>query len=244
MSFRIPSEQHAWLRPLSRELVVALLAFGGYLSLSTVFGYIYRWAFLDVFGAASLLGLLAPTDILFGTARSLGPLVAGIVIFLIGYGKRPSEATSRWISVAFFMAGSLVFTFQSVFAYRLLIASRAAFCAIAAGFLLIGIAFVIHLTILDVKSQRAILAELVMLCIFAFVYWPIVTGYADGFRSAAEPAKNLPRVTLRNQQVTLYLLFASNERLYCARASRELAPAHLQFVQWSSVAEIYQPRER
>jgi len=83
-----------------------------------------------------------------------------------------------------------------------------------------------------------------MLFIFAFVYWPVVTGYADGFRSAAEPAKNLPRVVLRNQQTNLYLLFASNERLYCIRASRELTPAHLQFVDWSSVAEIYQPIEK
>jgi len=241
MTEPIPAQQQGWLRPLSREFLVALLGFGGYVSLSTVFGYVYRWAFLNVFGAASLLGLVAPTDILFGTVRSLGPLLAGVVMILIGYGRLPREVTSRRLAAAFFTIGSLVFTCQSVFARRLLTTSRATLCAAAAAILLLGIGCVIQLLIVRVKSQTPVLKELVMLFICAFVYWPVVTGYADGFRSAAEPTKNLPRVVLRNQQTSLYLLFASSERLYCVRASRELTPAHLQFVDWSGVVEIYQP---
>ena len=219
-----------------------VLAFGGYISLTYVLGYVRWWAYLDAFGAAFLIGQVPIADVLFSSANVVLVGTAALVYL----AERRLLASAKNLAKFLYVAIITVFLtglFDLVLGDWLLDKVRAA-CFGFISFIVVAVAVAcVRLGMNAYRSSdlRTGLKYVAFALFLAFCVLPFAVGFTSAFDDRSAITERLPRIEAVGVPQKLYALFATGERVYCvthpaARDKRIFA------VPWSSVLYVVSSR--
>ena len=231
-----PEKAHAPAENAALKLAVTL---GSYASFAYILGYIYWWSYLDVFGATLLVNQVPTIEALFGSASTLAPLATFIGAFFLERKIHLPTARLMNIAVGLGFLGSMIFFVDLKFGRGFLdiVRCRAYFVA--------GIAAIFGATAWAesaivawrMRERPALLKRAGAFVIYAFVLWPCFAGRSQGFRDTAFPEINLSLLTTKNGSKA-YVLFVTNDRIYCVTRLSAPTPPRLIITSWDSVQTI------
>jgi hypothetical protein len=228
----------------SASVVSVLLAFGGYLSLAYVLGYAYWWAYLDVFGATFLLGQVPPIEALFssGNVVLLCAMLLGFIIDHIKVNEHKVDTTEKSLSRLVYLLSVIVFIMVVLDLFigdRILDHIReGVFGAVALFAVVVAAACGKLASEAWRRNERhSMLIRIGLGVFFAVVVLPLALGFSAGFYRSSPGVNKLPFVRAVGPTRILYLLFVTDDIVYCV-SDPEKGERLVFAVPWNSVLEI------
>ncbi|MDB4949621.1 MAG: hypothetical protein JWM27_2270 [Gemmatimonadetes bacterium] len=226
------------------SVVSVLLAFGGYLSLAYLLGYAYWWAYLDVFGATFLLGQVPPSAALFSSANVvlLCAILFAFIIDHIKVNEHKGDTTEKSLLRLVYLLSVIVFILVVLDLFigdRLLDHVREGVFGAIWFFAVMAAAACGKLASEAWRRNEghSMLMRIGLGVFFAVVVLPLASGFSAGFNRSSPGVNKPPFVRATGPTRTLYLLFVTDDMVYCI-SDPEKGERLVFAVPWNSVLEI------
>lgn len=224
------------------NLLQIIVALGGYASVAYAVGYVYRFAYLDVFGATFLITHVGYIEAMFGTAATLGPLIPGIAGVLLEphtHGERYAKVSG----ISLFLVGVVLILIERCVGPQLVETARSWICGVAsAAFMVVAIASA-ELIASRRGRARPLFKPIIAFTLCAFILSPFCSGLREGHYRAASADTRMPAVHIRGSSQPAYLLLTSENHVFCLTRGHALSPGLILRVGWDAVVDINGARE-